>query len=159
EEEDVRLTSAQSKESILIPIGNPVNIEKIIDFAILIKEKKSTNPLTILRVVPNTEEAEKTIVKTQQELEKFLKETTASDTHATILTTIDHNAVSGISRIAKEIGADIIILGWPQKTGFLGKLIGNKVGSIFRRTRFLNILIGNKMESVLDNTVKTLFVC
>ena len=159
EEEDVHLTSVLSKESILIPIGNPVNIEKIIDFAILIKEKKSTNPLTILRVVPNTDEAEKTIVKTQQELEKFLKETTASDTHATILTTIDHNAVSGISRIAKEIGADIIILGWPQKTGFLGKLIGNKVGSIFRRTRFLNILIGNKMESVLDNTVKTLFIC
>lgn len=159
DEESTHLTAELSRESILIPIGNPLNIEKIIDFAILIKEKKSTNPLTILRVVPNTDEAEKTIVKTKQELEKFLKETTASDTHATIMTTIDHNAVSGISRVAKEIMADIIILGWPHKTGFLNMLTGNKVGNVFRRTRFLNKLIGSKMESVLQNTVKTLFIC
>ena len=141
EDENVHLTSELNRESILIPIANLVNIDKVLDFAVLIKERKSNNPLSILTVVPNTHEAEKMMVKAKQGLEKFINETMASDTQATIMATIDHNPASGISRISKEIRADIILLGWPQKTGFLDKLIGDK------------------MESILENTDKTLFIC
>ncbi|WP_111625851.1 cation:proton antiporter [Gelidibacter algens] len=141
EDDHLQLTSKTNNETILIPIANLINIEKVLDFAVLIKEKKSNNPLSILTVVPNTDEAEKTIVKAKEGLESYLKETTASDTNATIMATIDYNAASGISRTAKEIMADIILLGWPQKTGFLDKLIGDK------------------MEGILQNTEKTLFIC
>ncbi len=141
EDEDLHLSSQSNRENILIPIANLVNIQKVLDFAVLIKDKKSNNPLTILTVVPNTDEAEKTIVKVKQGLEKFIKETTASDTNASVMATIDHNAASGIARISTEIMADILLLGWPQKVGFLDKLIGDKVGSI------------------LQNTEKTLFIC
>ena len=141
EDEDVQLSAEQTSESILIPIANMVNIDKILDFAVLLKESKSRNPLTIMTVVPNTDEAEKTIAKAKQGLERFIKETTASDTHATVMATIDHNPASGISRISREIMADFILLGWPQKTGFLDKLIGDK------------------MDSILQNTEKTLFIC
>ena len=138
---DLELDHASNQEQILIPIANLINIDKVLEFAVLIKEKKSINPLIILTVVPNTDEAEKTIVKAKQGLEKFIHETTGSDTHATVMATIDHNPASGISRAAKEVMADIILLGWPQKTGFLDKLIGDK------------------MESILQNTEKTLFIC
>lgn len=141
DDEDLELASGLNREQILMPIANLVNIDKMLDFAVLIKENKSINPLAILTVVPNTDEAEKTIVKARQGLETYLKETTASDTHAKVLATIDHNAASGISRSAREIMADIILLGWPQRTGFLEKLIGDK------------------MESILQNTDKTLFIC
>lgn len=141
DEDHLHLTYRAHKENILIPIANIVNIDKVLDFAVLIKEQKSTNPLSILTVVPNTKEAEKTIIKAKEGLEKYINEATASDTHATIMATIDHNAASGISRTAKEIRADIILLGWPQKTGFLDKLIGDR------------------MESILQNTEKTLFIC
>lgn len=140
-DDDYQLPTASTDEHILIPLANLINIEKVLDFAVLIKDKKSVNPLSILTVVPNTAEAEKTLVKAKQGLERFIKETTGSDTQATIMATIDHNAASGISRTAKEIMADIILLGWPQKTGFLDKLIGDK------------------MDSILQNTDKTLFIC
>ncbi|TXE07741.1 cation:proton antiporter [Gelidibacter salicanalis] len=141
DEESLHLSYRAHKENILIPIANLVNIDKVLDFAVLIKEKKSTNPLSILTVVPNTSEAEKTIIKAKEGLENYINEATASDTNATIMATIDFNAASGIARTAKEIMADIILLGWPQKTGFLDKLIGDK------------------MESILQNTEKTLFIC
>ena len=141
DDEDLGLNSRLNSEQILIPIANLVNIDKVLDFAVLIKEKKSLNPLAILTVVPNTDEAGKTIIKTKQGLEKFIMETTAADTQANVMATIDHNPASGISRTSKEIMADIILLGWPQKTGFLEKLIGDK------------------MESILQNTNKTLFIC
>ena len=140
-EDQLVIDSGLNKEHILIPIANMINIDKILDFAVLVKEKKSENPLSILTVVPNTAEAEKTIVKAKQGLERFITETAASDTNANVIATIDHNAASGIARTAKEIMADLILLGWPQKTGFLDKLIGDK------------------MESILENTEKTLFIC
>lgn len=141
EEYDVyELNASGKEEQILIPIANLVNIEKVLDFAVLIKDKRSSNPLSILTVVPNTDEAERTIVRAKNELEKFVAETTASDTNVSVSASIDHNAASGISRSAREIMADIILLGWPQKTGFLDKIIGNK------------------MESILNNTNKTLFI-
>lgn len=133
-DEGPEVTSAADMEQILIPIANLVNIDKVLDFAVLIKDKKSENPLSILTVVPNNAEAEKTIIKTTQELERFVAETTASDTQATVKATIDHNAASGISRTAREIMADIILLGWPQKTGFIDKIIGDKMGSILANT-------------------------
>lgn len=138
---DPALDDTIKEEQILIPIANLVNIEKVLDFAVLIKDKKSVNPVSILTVVPNTDEAEKSIIKSRQELEKFVAETSASDTQLKVKVIIDHNAASGISRSARELMADIILLGWPQKTGFLDKLIGDK------------------MESILDNTDKTLFIC
>ncbi|HZW77663.1 MAG TPA: cation:proton antiporter [Flavobacteriaceae bacterium] len=140
EDENFEIDQGAKGEQILIPIANLFNIEKVLDFAVLIKDKKSPNPLSILTVVPNTDEAEKTIIKAKQELEKFVAETTASDTQATVKAAIDHNAASGISRSAREIMADLILLGWPQKTGFLEKIIGDK------------------MESILANTEKTLFI-
>ena len=47
--------------------------------------------------------------------------------------------------------ADIILLGWPQKTGFLE--------NILQKTGFLNRLIGSKVDDILENTEKTLFMC
>ena len=140
-DDQLEFNAILNKEHILIPIANMINIDKILEFAVLIKEKKSKNPLSILTVVPNTDEAEKTIIKAKQGLEKFINETAASDTYATINATIDHNAASGISRTAKEIMADLILLGWPQKSGFLDKIIGDK------------------LDSILINTDKTIFIC
>lgn len=139
ENEEVVLDEIGASEQILIPVANPTNIDKLLDFAIFVKDKKSINPLAILTVVPNNAEAEKKIVRTRQEMEKFISETSASDTKAVVKTTIDHNPASGISRSAREMMADIILLGWPQKTGFFDKLIGDK------------------MNSILENTNKTLF--
>jgi hypothetical protein len=128
-------------EHILMPIANTINLGKVLEFAILIKDKKSVHPLSILSVVPNNREAEKNITIAKEKLENFVKDATAAETNVEVIATIDHNAASGISRTAREIMADIILVGWPQRTGFLDKLIGDK------------------MDSILANTDKTLFIC
>lgn len=128
-------------EHILLPIANISKIEKLLDLAIFIKDKKSANPISILSVVSNNKEAEINILKTRNKLEEFVRQATASETKVNVITTIDHNAASGISRISREIMADIIVLGWPQRAGFMDKLFGEKV------------------DSILGNTDKTTFIC
>jgi Kef-type K+ transport system membrane component KefB len=128
-------------EHILLPIANVANIEKLLELASFIKDRKSANPVSILSVVSNNDESEINILKARSKLEEFVRQASASETNVNIITTIDHNAASGIARISREIMADIIIMGWPQRSGFVDKLIGEKV------------------DSILSGTDKTIFIC
>ena len=138
---DFKSTNSFNNEHILIPIANTESIEKLLEFSIFIKEKKAANPVSILSVVSNNDEAEINILKARKILEEFVKQASASETKINIITTIDHNPASGISRISREIMADIIVLGWPKHAELIDKLIGEKV------------------DSILNNTNKTTFIC
>jgi len=139
--DDFKNVNSFSNEHILIPIANIESIERLLEFSIFIKEKKAVNPISILSVVSNNHEAEINILKTRKKLEEFVKQASASETKVTVITTIDFNKASGISRISREIMADIIVLGWPKHSGLLDKLVGEKV------------------DSILNNTYKTTFIC
>lgn len=138
---ETKTAGTSQGEHILLPIANVDNIAKLLEFAIFIKDKKSTHPISILSVVSNNSEAEINIRKARNKLEDFVKEASGSETDVNIITTIDHNAAGGIARISKEVMADIIVLGWPRRTGIFDKLLGEK------------------LEGILGNTDKTAFVC
>src|SRR5690554_1906894 len=55
---DEVITETSMPEHILIPIAKTINIGRILEFAVLIKDKKSPKPLSVLTVVPNNTEAE-----------------------------------------------------------------------------------------------------
>lgn len=128
-------------EHILLPIANLMNIEKLLEFTLLIKDKKSANPVTILTVVPNNAEAELNIISARKKLTEFKKHGAASEIKVNTIATIDYNPASGIARISRETLSNIIILGWPKKAGILDKLIGEKISSI------------------ISNVDKTVFIC
>jgi len=161
EEDDISVdqlkTQLNYNEQILIPVANLSLVENLLDFALIIKDKNSTNPVTLLSVVPNNNEAELNILKYKKELEKFILQGSASESSVSTITTIDHNPASGIARAAKEIMADFVIIGWPQKAGFLDKIFGEKTDSIINNVdkglvlcRFVRPLIEKK---------KLVFVC
>ncbi len=139
--DEVRSSETDAAERLLIPIINTANMERALEFAVLIKEKRSTFPISILTVVPNNTEAENNIATARRTLEDFVCQTTALESSVEVIATIDHNASSGIARVAKEIMSNIIILGWPRKTGFMDKIVGGK------------------MDIILDGTGKTIFIC
>ncbi len=117
-------------EHILLPIANLMNIDKLLDFTLLIKDKKSDNAITVLSVVPNDSHSEINILSTRKKLEEYEKQGAAAEIKINTIATIAINATAGIERISKEIMADIIVLGWPKKPGILEKLIGERIYSI-----------------------------
>ncbi|PKO01511.1 MAG: sodium:proton antiporter [Chloroflexi bacterium HGW-Chloroflexi-5] len=118
------------QEHMLLPIANLMNIEKLIEFALLIKQHKSVNPVTVLSVVPNNTQAEANLIEARKRLEEFKAHGAATETSINTVATIDYNPSSAIGRISKEIMADIIILGWPKKANILERLIGEKIYAI-----------------------------
>lgn len=120
------------QEKILVPIADTANIGKHIELAMLLKDKKSDNSISLLGVVPNNEQAEKNILVLRKKLQEQVSDAVAADMVVDVIATIDHNAASGIVRTARETMADIVILGWPGKVGLLEKLVGDKVGLIIK---------------------------
>ncbi|MGI6369200.1 MAG: cation:proton antiporter [Ignavibacteria bacterium] len=135
-QENAPLTASElgafGQEKILVPIANPSNIGHHVELALLIKDKSSVNSISLLGVVPNNEAAEKNIISFKKQLQDFIDNATAAEIDVDTITTIDHNAANGIVRTARELMTDIIILGWPGKTGVLEKLLGDKVDLIIK---------------------------
>lgn len=136
-DEDSEIKQEDSKylydEHILLPVANLDHLGKLMEFATLIKDKKSANPITMLTVVPNNEEAEINIRKSRKRLEEYVKQASATEIKVNTITAIDHNPASGIARTSKEMMADTVIIGWPEKTGLFDKIIGPKVESIIKK--------------------------
>jgi Kef-type K+ transport system membrane component KefB len=63
EASNIELPTGLENEHILLSIANLSGMEKLLEFAIFIKEKKSKNPISILSVVSNNDEAEVTLSK------------------------------------------------------------------------------------------------
>ena len=121
-----------AEEKILVPIANPTNIGYHVQLALLLKDKKSVNPISLLGVVPNNKEAEKNIVNFRKKLQEFVSTAQAAEVNVDIITTIDHNPADGITRIARETMTDLVILGWPGKAGLWDKLLGERIEQIIR---------------------------
>ncbi|WP_162055670.1 cation:proton antiporter [Pontibacter pamirensis] len=129
------------EEHILLPVANTANIGKLLEFAVLIKDRKSPNPISLLSVVLNDSDAEANLQKARKELDQTVVMASATETDVSVIATIDYNVASGIARISKEIMADTIVLGWPKKPTILEKYIGEKT------------------ESLLESTDKNIFIC
>lgn len=121
-------------EHIMIPIANMDNMETLLEFATFVKNSKSQNPITILSVVPNDEEAERNLMQARKNLQSLAKQALANETKVKIIATIDHNIAGGIIRASREAMTDTIMIGWPRKTGLIERFIETKTASIISRT-------------------------
>ncbi|NEU09193.1 cation:proton antiporter [Flavihumibacter sp. R14] len=142
EDEEAESVNVDSKaESILIPLANFKNMESMLDLAVLLKDKKSSEPIHLLSVVPNNQDAELNLKKARKELSESARYASASDTAIEVFATIDHNIPSGIIRASKEKDVSIIMTGWPHKLRFIDKFLGDKT------------------DAIIDDTDKNLFIC
>ena len=138
--EEVKNSESFKMETILLPLANIVNFDKLVEFAILIKDRASTNPVSILSVVPNDEQAELNIAQAKTKLEEFVVQASGSETIVDITATIDQDVAEGISRKSKELIVDLLVMGWPSSSG-------------------KDEVIGDKMTGIIDTTVKTIMIC
>ena len=119
-------------EHLLLPFSHSKNFDKLLDFALLLKEKRSSYPISILSIVPNNEDSENNILKAKQSFEKIVSQAAATEINVNFLATIDHNPVGGIVRTSREIMSDIILLDWMEKLGLIDFILGEKISAILK---------------------------
>lgn len=122
-----------SSDRILVSVANPATIESLIDFAILIRSTKSTQPLYMLSVVPDDANAKNQIQKNSKMYESVISHAAAAEVKVSHVTRVDINIANGIARAAKELQIDKLILGWNGKSTttnfFFGSIMDNLISS------------------------------
>jgi Kef-type K+ transport system membrane component KefB len=114
----------------VVPSVEIADVDKLLNLAIYMKGANTKQPISILTVVPDDSVSEQKIKKMKPVLEQKLSEAKASDIDLNLVMAIDHNVASGIIRKSREILADILILSWPKKQGFLDNLLGDSFDKI-----------------------------
>lgn len=121
------------KQRILVPVSNPETMQMLINFALLIKNKKSKEPLYPLNVFtgsPDSEEARYEIMVKNQHIERIVNQAVSDDKSVRIVTRIDVNVANGINRAIKELMITKVVLGWNGQTASLLSLFGGIVDNI-----------------------------
>ncbi len=130
EPQDQATERALTSERILLPITDIPASEKLLELALLIKDKISADPLTVLTVVPDDDAAELNVQRARNNLEPMVSHAASFDARLNVIATIDYTISSGVCRTAKELMSDIIVFGWPQRQRLLDWGANDTTGSI-----------------------------
>ena len=124
----------ENQENILIPIADFNNMDTMLDLAVLFKDKDSTQPINLLSVVPDSDNAQSNLLIARKKLNESVKYASGNGTQVKVIATLDHNVSSGVLRIAKEKSSNIIITGWPRKATVFDKFLGDKSAALIARS-------------------------
>lgn len=121
-------------QRILVPISNPLTMERLIDFAIMMKEPKNYSPIVGLTIVEDDDQAQSRLLHARKMLEKAITHAASADQKVEITATIDQNVTSGVKRVARERFITDIIMGWPSKTNLADLIFGKAFSSVVNQT-------------------------
>ncbi len=127
---------------IMVSMNELTGNEGLIDFAILVSDPKVINPISVVSVYPNNDQAERMIRKSRKSLEDIVKHFAGHESKINTIATIDYNLSSGISRVSKELVSDIVILNDSRN-----------------HTNILKRIVGDDRAHLLDVCDKTIFFC
>lgn len=126
---------------LLVSMNELKGNESLLDFALMVSDPKVINPISVVSVYPNNEDAERMIRKSRKSLEEIVKHFSGHEAKINTIATIDHNLSSGISRVSKELVTDIVVL------------------NDNRNMNLLKRIVGDDREHLLDVCDKTIFFC
>ena len=134
-----------TRETIIISLSNPQNMERLVDLALTLKKKNHNNPLYGLCVVDDDEDAARKLSQARSTLEKAGTRAVAAGRKLETLATIDNNVVSGIKRVAREKGATDILIGTQGKSSLADFLFGRPLENLINDSE-QNIFVYNAVS-------------
>ncbi|MDH4471077.1 MAG: cation:proton antiporter [Fluviicola sp.] len=133
---------ALRSQHLMVAANELIGNEQLLDFSILITDKKVINPISVVSVLENDEEAETRIRRSRKHMDDFIRHFSGGEISAQAMATIDHNFSSGVARVSKELVADIV-------------LINDNNSSL----NLLKRLVGDDRDHLLDVCEKSVFFC
>jgi len=134
DEKDADVKLKKKPERILVPISNPENMQRLIEFALLIKDSKSQEPIYPLTVVEDDTDANQKLYSIKKAVEAITEQIISSEKKIEILKKVDLNIVDGIARTCKAYGISHIILNSKSAHSSGNFLFGNVADNLLAKT-------------------------
>lgn len=140
EEKEVSRRSSEKPERILIPVSNPENIQRLIDFALLIKDENSAEPIFPLSIVEDDADADEKINVVRKVIEGAAEQISSGDKKVEILKKVDLSIVDGIARTARAYNITDILISYKAQHGTSNIIFGTVADNLLNKTKQLVIL-------------------
>jgi Kef-type K+ transport system membrane component KefB len=144
------------RERILVPVSKLESINPLIDLAILIKTKKSEEPIFPLSIIPDDESSQQRVLVLQKALEKAIKYAAIADVELKPVTRVDLHAGGGIVRSVKELMPTRIIIGWHGRYNPKDYLFGTVLDYLLAHTP--NLILVTYLKHPLNTMKKIIAV-
>ncbi len=139
-ENETLTRSVGLRHKFLVPVANPANMEHLLEFAVLIKDRNENIPVYPLTVFTSQDQVREKIDENKEAIQKVI-DSLHTDVVFETSSRIDNNVTNGIVRAAEEIVATAIILGWNKHTIPFHILFGNVLDNLLEKTeRMLMVL-------------------
>jgi len=139
-ENETLTRSVGLRHKFLVPVANPANMEHLLEFAVLIKDRNENIPVYPLTVFTSQNQVREKIDENKEAIQKVI-DSLHTDVVFETSSRIDNNVTNGIVRAAEEIVATAIILGWNKHTIPFYILFGNVLDNLLEKTeRMLMVL-------------------
>jgi len=140
---EVALKEEQEPTEFVVPpqrtvvaVANPGSGAPLIELAILMRDRESTEPLFPLTVVPDDPSRAPEFVATAEQMLKHASGYAAgTNVPFAPLTRVDHNFASGITRGATEVRASTLILGWERQAPRRFQVFGGVLDQVLEMSR------------------------
>lgn len=123
------------KSVVLVPVSKPETLENLIGLAVMLRGKKSDEPVRALSVISDTDYSAGKLAETKKLLEKAMKHAASAGAAVEMVSRIDVNPAEGIIRAAKELQATDIIVGWRGPSGAREKFFGSVLDAVLVESR------------------------
>ena len=127
-------------ERILVPISNPNTYERLIDFAMMIKTPRSTDPIYPLSIVSDDDAATEHVLSSNRMLRNVQAYATASGQQVQVITRVDTNIVGGISRAIKDLLITDVVIGWNTASSASDIIFGTVSETLPKKTARMLLL-------------------
>ncbi len=154
-EKDVIRKTGDKIERILIPVSNPENIQRLIDFALLIKDQKSNEAIYPLSIVEDDADADEKLNVVRKVIEGAVEQISSGDKKVEVLKKVDLSIVDGIIRTAKAYNITDILISFKAQHGASNLIFGNISENLLNKSK--QAVIISKILQPL-NTFKRIIV-
>lgn len=120
--------------TVIVPVYNPLTEDFLIEMAALLAEREGGRivPLavTLGHAHMDAPELETALARSRKLLAKAEQVSQALGVEVEPLLRIDDSVAQGISRASREQQANLVIMGWGERTGLRARLFGNVIDSV-----------------------------
>ena len=156
QEEKASLKVSETPERILVPLSNPETAEALMDIAIMIRGKNSTEPIFPLTVARETHKVEADVASGEKLLSHAVVHAAAADIPVIPVTRVDYNIASGIVRATKELRISDIVIGWNGVITARQRIFGSVLDQLMDQSD--ETILVSKIDQPINTSDRTILV-
>ncbi len=128
-------------ERILVPLANPNTLEFLMNFAFIIKQSGSKEPVYPLTVLQDDDLTSIKIIQFNRQLEKFQLEASSTEESISPMVRVDVSVVDGILRAVREKVITKIIIGWNGKLSASNYILGSLLKKLIEKANAMMMIV------------------